>query len=154
LLNPVIRGWADYHKHQVAKETFNKVDSTIWKQLWQWACRRHPNKPRKWIKDKYFMSEGLRNWVFGSRVKIEDGNVKKVALVKASETPICRHTKMPRKSSRRTVSIGASKSVATTSLIGTTTKTAALSGQGMPPQTLPGCAASPSALSKPKALTA
>ena len=25
LLNPVIRGWADYHKHQVAKETFNKV---------------------------------------------------------------------------------------------------------------------------------
>ena len=94
LLNPVIRRWADYHKHQVAKETFNKVDSAIWKQLWQWACRRHPNKPRKWIKDKYFMSEGLRNWVFGSTVKTEDGSVKKVALVKASDTPIRRHTKI------------------------------------------------------------
>jgi RNA-directed DNA polymerase len=94
LLNPVIRGWADYHKHQVAKETFNKVDSAIWKQLWQWACRRHPNKPRKWIKDKYFMSEGLRNWVFGTTVKTEDGSVKKVKLVKASDTPIRRHTKI------------------------------------------------------------
>jgi RNA-directed DNA polymerase len=93
LLNPVIRGWADYHKNQVAKEMFNKVDSAICKQLWQWACRSHPNKPRKWMKDKCFMSEGLRNWVFGFTVKSEDGSVKKVALVKASDTSIRRHTK-------------------------------------------------------------
>jgi hypothetical protein len=26
LLNPVIRGWANYHQNQVAKETFSKVD--------------------------------------------------------------------------------------------------------------------------------
>ena len=94
LLNPVIRGWANYHQNQVAKETFNNVDSAIWKQLWQWSCRRHPKKSKKWIKDKYFMSEGLRNWVFGSTVKTEDGSVKKVALVKASDTPIRRHTKI------------------------------------------------------------
>ena len=94
LLNPVIRGWADYHKHQVAKETFSKVDSVIWKKLWQWACRRHPNKPLKWIKDRYFIREGLRNWVFCTTVKTEDGNVEKVTLVKASDTPIRRHTKI------------------------------------------------------------
>ena len=94
LLNPVIRGWANYHQNQVAKETFNNVDSAIWKQLWQWSCRRHPNKSKKWIKDKYFMSEGLRNWVFGSTVKSEDGNVKKVKLVTASDIPIRRHTKI------------------------------------------------------------
>ncbi len=40
------------------------------------------------------MSEGLRNWVFGSTVKTEDGSVKKVALVKASDTTIRRHTKI------------------------------------------------------------
>ena len=40
------------------------------------------------------MSEGLRNWVFGSTVKTEDGGVKMVALVKASDTPIRRHTKI------------------------------------------------------------
>ena len=94
LLNPVIRGWANYHQNQVAKKTFNNVDSAIWKQLWQWSCRRHPKKSKKWIKDKYFMSEGLRNWVFGSTVKSEDGNVKKVKLVTASDIPIRRHTKI------------------------------------------------------------
>ena len=94
LLNPVIREWADYHKHQMAKETFSKVDSVIWKKLWQWACRRHPNKPLKWIKDRYFIREGSRNWVFGTMVKTEDGSVEKVTLVKASDTPIRRHTKV------------------------------------------------------------
>jgi RNA-directed DNA polymerase len=36
LLNPVIRGWVNYHKTQVAKETFSSVDHEIWKTLWQW----------------------------------------------------------------------------------------------------------------------
>ena len=94
LLNPVIRGWANYHQNQVAKETFSKVDHFIWKMLWQWACRRHPNKPLKWIKDRYFIREGLRNWVFCTTVKTEDGSVEKVALVKASDIPIRRHTKI------------------------------------------------------------
>ena len=94
LLNPVIRGWANYHQNQVAKETFSKVDHLTWKKLWQWACRRHPNKPLKWIKDRYFIQEGFRNWVFGTTVKTEDGSAKKVKLVKASDTPIRRHTKI------------------------------------------------------------
>ena len=94
LLNPVIRGWANYHQNQVAKETFSKVDHFIWKMLWQWACRRHPNKPHRWIKDRYFKSEGLRNWVFGTMVKTEDGDVKMVKLVNASDTPIRRHIKI------------------------------------------------------------
>jgi RNA-directed DNA polymerase len=78
----------------VAKETFSKVDHFIWKILWQWACRRHPNKPYRWIKDRYFKSEGLRNWVFGTMVKTEDGDVKMVKLVNASDTPIRRHIKI------------------------------------------------------------
>ena len=45
-LNPIIRGWANYHQNQVAKKTFNKVDHLIWKRLWRWACRRHPNKSK------------------------------------------------------------------------------------------------------------
>jgi RNA-directed DNA polymerase len=94
LLNPIIRGWANYHQNQVAKETFSKVDHAIWKKLWQWACRRHPNKPRRWIKDRYFKSEGLRNWVFGTKIKTEDGTVIMVKLVNASDTPIRRHIKI------------------------------------------------------------
>jgi len=36
-LNPKIRGWANYHRHVVSSETFNKVDHAIFLALWQWA---------------------------------------------------------------------------------------------------------------------
>lgn len=65
-LNPVIRGWANYHKFAVASETFNRVDHEIWKCLWRWALRRHPNKSRSWVKDKYFARIGQRKWVFNT----------------------------------------------------------------------------------------
>ncbi|WP_352722012.1 group II intron maturase-specific domain-containing protein [Mesorhizobium sp. M0306] len=29
-LNPVIRGWAMYHRHVVAKASFSSIDSHIW----------------------------------------------------------------------------------------------------------------------------
>jgi hypothetical protein len=32
--------------------------------LWHWAKRRHPEKSNEWIADKYWHSEGNRNWVF------------------------------------------------------------------------------------------
>ena len=93
-LNPIIRGWANYHQNQVAKETFQKVDHITWKQLWRWACRRHPSKSKTWIKNRYFLRVGTRNWVFGTRVKGDDGKVRFVKLVQASDTPIRRHIKI------------------------------------------------------------
>ena len=35
LLNPVLRGWANYHRHVVAKETFARVDDDVWSMLWR-----------------------------------------------------------------------------------------------------------------------
>ncbi len=89
-LNPVIRGWANYHRHAVAKKAFSSLDREIWIMLWRWAKRRHPRKGAKWIKKKYFMTIGPRNWVFGAKDK--DGKV--VTLVKASDTAIVRHVKI------------------------------------------------------------
>ena len=43
-LNPIIRGWAHYHRHVVSKQTFRRVDSEIFKAVWQWAKRRHPQR--------------------------------------------------------------------------------------------------------------
>ncbi len=37
MLNPLIRGWANYHRHAVAKRIFQKADSLTFKQLWYWA---------------------------------------------------------------------------------------------------------------------
>ncbi|HLE17703.1 MAG TPA: group II intron reverse transcriptase/maturase, partial [Syntrophales bacterium] len=93
LLNPIIQGWANYHRHVVAKRTFMSVDAKIWKLLWQWAKRRHPMKGSYWIKEKYFKKVGNRNWVFAT--DLSEGNPEKVLkLVYASDTPIRRHIKI------------------------------------------------------------
>jgi RNA-directed DNA polymerase len=93
-LNPVLRGWANYHSHVVAKETFARVDATVWSMLWRWAVRRHPNKGARWVKDKYFKTRGIRNWVFTATEKAEDGTKRERILLKESDTPIQRHIKI------------------------------------------------------------
>jgi RNA-directed DNA polymerase len=70
LLNPVIRGWANYHQHCAAKETFDRVDHEIWRALWQWARRRHPKKSRDWVK-KHASQPWARAWTFAARRKSE-----------------------------------------------------------------------------------
>lgn len=94
LLNPVLRGWANYHSHVVAKETFGKVDTYVWSMLWQWAVRRHPNKGDRWVKKKYFKSRGTRAWVFAATEEKEDGTQKDIILLKEFDTPIARHIKI------------------------------------------------------------
>jgi RNA-directed DNA polymerase len=94
LLNPVLRGWANYHSHVVAKKTFDRVDHEVWSMLWRWAARRHPNKGARWIKMKYFKTKGFRDWVFAATEKQEDGTTREVTLLKAADTPIKRHVKI------------------------------------------------------------
>ena len=89
-LNPLLRGWANYHRHVVAKETYNYVDYRVWKLLWQWCRRRHSNRRKRWIKEKYFKKVGSRSWVFQS-VR-SDG--EKISLFYTNDTPIKRHTKI------------------------------------------------------------
>jgi len=95
-LNPVIRGWAAYHRHVVAKATFHRADAEIWHVLWQWAKRRHPRKSRRWIKTRYFHCVGNRHWVFAAASSDGRGheNPMRVQLAYASDTPIRRHRKI------------------------------------------------------------
>ncbi|GET37662.1 group II intron maturase-specific domain-containing protein [Microseira wollei] len=46
-LNPILRGFANYYKGVVSKETFSYISSRVWQYLWRWAKRRHPNKNTK-----------------------------------------------------------------------------------------------------------
>jgi len=85
LLNPIIRGWANYYKHVVSKKVFRVIDDAIYQKLWKWAKRRHSKKESKWIKAKYYKSEGNRNWVFGT---------DEVELVRMDKIPIHRHIKI------------------------------------------------------------
>lgn len=93
-LNPIIRGWANYHRHSASKQTFSKVDDAIYQSLWQWAKRRHPRKSHRWIKEKYFHTIGNRKWVFSGQVKDKAGKSRQIQLFYAHTVPIKRHTKI------------------------------------------------------------
>lgn len=89
-LNPVLRGWANYHRHIVAKDTFGYIDYRVWKLLWRWSCRRHGNRNKYWVKQRYFHPIGSENWVFQS-VDAENGLQR---LVSCKDIPIKRHIKI------------------------------------------------------------
>lgn len=84
-LNPVIRGWANYYRHCAAKATYDYVAHRYWQMVWQWAKRRHPNKPSKWVRQRYFKTVGNRNWVFGTAT---------ATLLNPADTPITRYVKV------------------------------------------------------------
>lgn len=69
-LTPIILGWANYHRTQMASRSFRRCDHQIWDALWRWACRRHPNKGKRWIKQRYFIRLNGRDWRFGAKEKL------------------------------------------------------------------------------------
>jgi len=89
-LNPVIRGWSNYFKTVVSKETYSEMDKHLWEILWQWAKGRHPNKSGEWIAKKYWAMTGKNRWRFIGKSK-ETGEIK---LIRHSETEIVRHVKV------------------------------------------------------------
>ncbi len=43
-LNPILRGFANYYKGVVSKETFKYISYRVWQYLWRWAKRDIPTK--------------------------------------------------------------------------------------------------------------
>lgn len=64
-LNPVLKGWAQYHKGVVAKQTFSKVDHLIYWRLMRWGKRRHPRKTAGWVYSHYWKQCGSRKQFAG-----------------------------------------------------------------------------------------
>jgi RNA-directed DNA polymerase len=93
-LNPMIRGWALFHRASASKETFKKVDNYIFCELIRWMQRRHPCKPLTWCYKKYFTSVGNRNYVLQGTIPDRRGKPRTIRLVKAMDVPIKRHVKI------------------------------------------------------------
>ena len=93
LLNPILRGWAMYHRHIVAAATFSRIDHLVWVKLWRWAKRRHPRKPMRWIKARYYERQGLRDWVFACASQ-PPGLAFRPLLFRLAGLAIKRHTKV------------------------------------------------------------
>lgn len=63
-LNPVLRGWANYHRHVICGEAFSQLDNFVWFRLFRWAKRRHPDKTGRWIALRYFCIQPNAAWIF------------------------------------------------------------------------------------------
>jgi RNA-directed DNA polymerase len=81
-LNPIIRGWTNYHNSVVSSDVFQTLDHRVWELLWKWAKRRHPNKHKDWIVNKYWKRSTSRKWNFKTEQR---------ELLLLSKTKISRH---------------------------------------------------------------
>lgn len=94
LLNPMLRGWAQYHSPVVAKQAFSRMESLLFWRLMRWARRRHPKKNAAWVRQKYWRTVGDRSWVFAADVISKDGSRSVRELYSLPATPIERHKKI------------------------------------------------------------
>jgi len=93
-LNPILRGFANYYKGVVSKETFSYISYRIWQYLWRWAKRRHPNKNIKWVRKRYFKTIKGVKWTFACTTSYRLGKDKELVLYQIASTPIERHIKV------------------------------------------------------------
>ena len=102
-LNPVIRGWANYHRHIVAKRTFKKVEWVLWHSLWRWAKRRHSGKSARVDCPALLASIGREKGVCGGHGKTDAGGKPLwLKLVNPTEISIRRHVKIRAERTRST----------------------------------------------------
>ena len=91
-LNPMIRGWANYHRHVCSRKTFWTADHIIHHQVLRWARRTHPKKSYGWLRRKYLAIEGT--FGFATRIRSHTGESKVLRLCSIAKTVIERHIKV------------------------------------------------------------
>ncbi|MFB2977679.1 HNH endonuclease [Microseira sp. BLCC-F43] len=65
----------------------------VWQYLWKWGRRRHPNKSKKWVKERYFHTIKGNQWTFACKGK-RRGKEATLTLFPIAQTPIERHIKV------------------------------------------------------------
>ena len=93
LLNPVLRGWAQYHKPMSATQAFSRMDHQIHWRLMRWGKRRHPRKSGKWVHAHYWRRVGDR-LRFAADATTRSDEHTLLTLYALDETKIKRHTKV------------------------------------------------------------
>jgi RNA-directed DNA polymerase len=93
-LNPILRGFANYYKGVVSKETFSYISYRVWQYLWRWAKRRHRHKNTKWVRKRYFKTIKGVKWIFACTTSDRKEKDKELPLYQIASTPIGRHIKV------------------------------------------------------------
>ena len=72
-LNPIIRGWCNYHRWVTCSEAFQTCRYHMYHQLVRWGRARHPGKTKIWVSKKYRKHLDGRTR-FGMYIKDKEGN--------------------------------------------------------------------------------
>src|SRR5262245_3416727 len=91
-LNPLLRGWANYHRHVASKRTFSHVHECVRWMLWRWARRNHPNKSRGWIQRRYYSADEKGS--FSVWTSDREGKRRVLCAYPVARTVIERHIKV------------------------------------------------------------
>ncbi|MBS3905955.1 MAG: group II intron reverse transcriptase/maturase [Syntrophaceae bacterium] len=87
-LNPILRGWAYYYRFVCSKETFSNIQYKVHWILWKWAKRRHPNKSKFWILNKYYEKSGKgSSMTFKGIYRIDKIPIIRYIRVKGKNSP-------------------------------------------------------------------
>lgn len=83
-LNPKLRGWCNYHRSSMATKTMYYLDAYLFKTLFRWGMRKHGDKGKEWIAERYWHRKENRKWVFCTEknVLFRPSDVKKKRHVK------------------------------------------------------------------------
>jgi len=92
-LNETLRGWGNYHRHVVASESFGRMDTYVFEQLWRMVRRRHQNKSKGWLIKRYWSATG-RKHRFAVRSKTTSGKSKIYEVIKLHAIGIRRYIKI------------------------------------------------------------
>ncbi len=96
VLNPILRGWANYHRHISASASYRKAEMVLWQSLRRWARRRHPMKSAVWIANRYWhqLVKGSRTFAVLGGSKAQHVGMTEAWLVDPTQTRIQRHVKV------------------------------------------------------------
>ena len=52
-LNPILRGWVNYHRHGASAKTFAYLSAFTWRRVWCWICHKHPKTGQRDLQGRY-----------------------------------------------------------------------------------------------------
>lgn len=70
-LNPILRGWTNYYRDSYhSQKVFQSIGHYIYQSWWKWAQKKHPNRNKNWIYNRYIFKTDKNSWRIGESEKI------------------------------------------------------------------------------------
>jgi RNA-directed DNA polymerase len=92
-LNPIIKGFSNYYRAVVSKETFTRIDHLLDWNLRKWGKHRHAQRTLKWVHERYWRRIQNGDYDADTFATSQEGK-KPTWLESHARTPIVRHEKI------------------------------------------------------------